>query len=159
MYKWQRFSLILRAAASLDWQFPSLCRSQSPSCQWLALATWVLLRKFLHLPVSCSGHPTFSSWSFRFYIDTLDPPGAEFCVEWENKNLVLVFFVWISSFSAPFVEDILSPVCVVGTFIKMSNGYNSMDLYLQLLFNPIDWQVCIYASTILVLFLWLCSIV
>lgn len=113
--------LILKGVASPDRQFPFLHRSRGPVCQLLAL--------FPEQHGSCSESPSacpclvvdtllFLLEVSGFILRPLMHLELGF-VSMRDKHLFFVFFVWMSSFSAPFVEDIISSLAsILGLFIK-----------------------------------------
>jgi hypothetical protein len=78
----------------------------------------------------------------------------------KDRDLVSVFYTWISSFPSSICWRgcLFSTVCF-GLFCWKSVDYRCMGLCLDLLFWSIGLPVCFRANTMLFLLLWICSIV
>jgi hypothetical protein len=78
----------------------------------------------------------------------------------KDRDLASVFYICISSFPSSICwRDYQFSIMFFGLLCQRSVGYRCVGLCLNLLFWSIVLPVCFYASTMLFLFLWLCSIV
>jgi hypothetical protein len=101
------------------------------------------------LVLSCS---SFKVLGFRTYIESFDPLWLDIQFRW-NIQAATQFsrhhLVWETCYFNKYF----------GILCQKSFGYKCVDLCLDILFCSIYLHVCFCASTVVFLFLWLCSIV
>jgi hypothetical protein len=78
----------------------------------------------------------------------------------KDRDLVSVFYMWISSFPAAFVEEaVFSPLCVLGSFVKDQLAIDAW-VYVWIVYSdPLVFLSTFVPIPCCLLLLWLCSIV